>query len=153
MPRVATRSFTLSALLVLLSLTACSGPVEDTRPGQPVKQRQEAFKAMLRSFEPMGTMLRSDRYQADEFARLANELVSLREAPWQHFAPDTNYPPTKAKAAVWERPQDFEAERQKFFALTDTLAAAAQTRDKAQVQTAYDRVHAGCKSCHNDFKK
>ena len=144
---------TLSSLLVLLTLTACSGPVEDTRPGQPVKHRQEAFKAMLRSFEPMGTMLRSDRYQADEFARLATELLSLREAPWAHFTPDTNYPPTKAKAAVWERPQAFEAERQKFFELTDALALAAQTRDKASVQAAYDKVHASCKSCHTDFKK
>ncbi|ENO89159.1 putative cytochrome c' [Thauera linaloolentis 47Lol = DSM 12138] len=127
--------------------------MEDTRPGQPVKHRQDAFKAMLRSFEPMGTMLRTDRYQADEFVRLANELVSLREAPWAHFTPDTLYPPTKARAAVWERAQDFEHERQDFYEATDALAQAAQTRDKGRIQTAYDKVHASCKSCHSDFKK
>jgi len=145
--------FALPSLLILLTLAACSGPVEDTRPGQPVKQRQDAFKAMLRSFEPMGKMLRDNRYQADEFARLASELVSRRDAPWGHFGPDTNYPPTKTKAAVWERPQAFEAERVTFFALTDALAQAAQTRDKAAAQAAYDKVHASCKSCHDDFKK
>lgn len=145
--------FALPSLLILLTLAACSGPVEDTRPGQPVKQRQDAFKAMLRSFEPMGKMLRDNRYQPDEFARLASELVSRRDAPWGHFGPDTNYPPTKAKTAVWERPQAFEAERITFFALTDTLAQAAQTRDKAAAQAAYDKVHASCKSCHDEFKK
>lgn len=153
MSRTPLPSLALPSLFLLLSLAACSGPVEDTRPGQPVKHRQDAFKAMLRSFEPMGTMLRTGRYQADEFTRLANELVSLREAPWAYFAPDTLYPPTKARATVWERAQDFEGEQQKFRDATDALAVAAQTRDKAAAQAAYDKVHASCKSCHSDFKK
>lgn len=143
----------LSSLVLLLTVTACGGPVQDTRPGQPVKQRQEAFKAMLRSFEPMRGLLRAERFQADEFERLAARFVSVREAPWSHFGPDTNYPPTKAKAAVWERPQDFEDERRRFFELGDVLLVAAQTRDKATVQAAYDKVYASCKSCHDDFKK
>ena len=144
--------FILPSLVCLLTLGACSGPVEDTRPGQPVKHRQDAFKAMLLSFEPMGVMLRTGEYRADEFARLANELNTRRDAPWPYFAADTLYPPTKAKAAVWERAQEFEGERQKFFELTDALAAAAQTRDKASAQAAYDKVYASCKSCHEDFK-
>ncbi len=143
---------TLPSLLLLLTLSACNSPVEDTRPGQPVKHRQDAFKFMLRSFEPMGTMLRTDDYQADEFARLANELLSRRDAPWTYFVADTVYPPTKAKAAVWEHPQEFESERQKFYELTDALAVAAQTRDKAVAQAAYEKVYASCKSCHKDFK-
>lgn len=143
----------LSSLFLLLTVTACSGPVEDTRPGQPVKQRQEAFKAMLRSFEPMRALLRAERFNADEFAHLAARFVSVREAPWSHFGPDTNYPPTKAQAAVWERPQDFEDQRRRFFELGDELLVAAQTRDKATAQAAYDKVYDSCKSCHNDFKK
>ncbi len=61
--------------------------------------------------------------------------------------------PRPRPAAVWERPQAFEAERITFFALTDALAQAAQTRDKAAAQAAYDKVHASCKSCHDEFKK
>ena len=153
MPRTkfATR-LALAALSVLI-LAGCSSEVADTHPEQPVTKRRDAFKAMLRSFEPMGKMLRDNRYQPDEFARLAAELVSRRDAPWTHFGPDTNYPPTKAKAAVWDRPQAFEAERSAFFELTDALSQAAQTRDKTAVQAAYDKVHASCKSCHDDFKK
>ncbi|MBE0586583.1 MAG: cytochrome c, partial [Hydrogenophaga sp.] len=47
-------------LLVLVSalLLAGCGEVEDTRPGQPVKTRQEAFKDLLRSFEPMSKMMK-----------------------------------------------------------------------------------------------
>ena len=36
--------------------------------------------------------------------------------------------------------------------LAGALARAAQTRDEASVRTAYDKVHASCKSCHKDFK-
>ena len=145
--------FALPALLIPLALAACSGPVEDTRPGQPVKQRQDAFKAMLRSFEPMGTMLKDKRYDADAFARLADEFARLRDAPWQHFGADTNYPPTKAKPAVWEKPAEFEQRRQEFVSATDRLLAAAAARNEAEARTTYAAAQDSCKACHNDFRK
>lgn len=141
----------LLSLTAMLVLAAC-GQVEDTRPGQPVKKRQDAFKSILLSFEPMGKMLRADQYDPDKFATLAAELVQKREAPWPYFGPDTHYPPTKAKAAVWERPADFDKERQSFLAATDELLAAAKTRDQAKVQAAYDKLQASCKSCHRSFR-
>ena len=48
--------FPLFFLLTAAMLTGC-GEVEDTRPGQPVKQRQVAFKEIVKTFEPMGVML------------------------------------------------------------------------------------------------
>ena len=143
----------LSSLFLLLTVTACSGPVEDTRPGQPVKQRQEAFKAMLRSFEPMGTMLKDKRYDADAFARMADEFSRLRDQPWAHFGADTNYPPTKAKPAVWEKPAEFEQRRQEFTAATERLLAAAAARNEAEARSTYAAVQDSCKACHNDFRK
>jgi cytochrome c556 len=143
----------VSSVFVLLALTACNQVVEDTGPGQPVKHRQDAFKAVLRSFEPMGVMLRDKQYNAGKFAELAGELVARRDAPWSYFKADTLYPPTKAKAAVWERADEFEHKRQAFVDATDALLAAAQTRELEQVEPAYEKVYDSCKSCHNDFKK
>src|SRR5690606_26690211 len=142
----------LPALFVAFAATACTGKVEDTRPGQPVKHRQDAFKAITRAFEPMGVMLRTDAYNADNFAAAAAELIRVRETPWSYFGPDTHYPPTKAKAAVWSEAADFERERVAFFTASDALLAAAQTGDKAQVQAAYDVAYDSCKSCHKRFK-
>lgn len=145
--------FGLLAGACLLVLGACGGEVEDTRPGQPVKTRQVAFKEMLRVFEPMGKMLRTDRYEADKFAALAAELLQKQEAPWSHFGPDTNYPPTKAKAEVWQQPAKFEEEKQAFFKATAALDKAAKSRVKADVQQAYDKTYEACKSCHRTFKE
>jgi cytochrome c556 len=144
-----------SCLFLLLTATmlAACGEVEDTRPGQPVKQRQMAFKEMVKAFEPMGVMLREGRYEADKFAGQAEKLLAKRDAPWSHFGPETNYPPTKATADVWKQPEQFEKNKQAFIAATDTLLLAAQSKDKAQVEKAYDAVHEACKTCHKQFKE
>ena len=144
---------TLAALSTLAFLAGCSAEPQDDRPGQPVKMRQTAFKEILRSFEPMGVMLRKNRYNAAEFLALANEVASKRDAPWSHFGPDTNYPPTKATPAVWEQPERFERDRATFFRAVDALLVAAQTKDRKQVEAPYQAVHDACQECHRTFKK
>lgn len=153
MPRskFATR-LTLVALSAL-TLAACSGEAPDTHPDQPVTKRKQAFKAMLRSFEPMGAMLKDRRYDADAFARLAGEFARLRDVPWQHFGADSNYPPTKAKPAVWEKPGEFEQRRQEFVSATERLLAAAAARNEADARSSYAAVQDSCKACHNTFRK
>ncbi|MCE1183661.1 MAG: cytochrome c [Rhodocyclales bacterium] len=139
-------------LISLLTLAAC-GEVEDTRPGQPVKTRQQAFKALLRSFEPMGTMLKDKRYDADKFAAMAAELVAAREAPWGHFGPDTNYPPSKSKADVWNDPAAFEQAKKDFINASDALLVAAQSKQEAAVGTPYQKVYDTCQNCHKTFRQ
>lgn len=143
---------TLSLLLTAAFLTAC-GEIEDTRPGQPVKQRQTAFKEIIKAFEPMGLMLRNNRYEADKFTAMATDLVTKRDAPWSHFGPDTNYPPTKATADVWAKPEQFEKNKQAFFKAGDELLAAAQSKEKSRIETAYKALHETCQDCHKQFKE
>jgi len=139
-------------LLSTAALLAACGEAEDTRPGQPVKQRQQAFKEIIKVFEPMGVMLRKERYEADRFLSFAEQLHAKREAPWSHFGPDTLYPPSDAKAELWQQPQQFEQDKQAFLQASEALLCAAQSKDKARIQTAYDSVHNSCKTCHDHFK-
>jgi cytochrome c556 len=140
------------ALIAATMLLAACGEPEDTRPGQPVKQRQTAFKEIIKTFEPMGVMLRKGSYDADRFDKLTSELIAKRDLPWSHFGPDTNYPPTKATGDVWSQPAEFDKDKQAFLAATDKLEAAVKARDKAQVEAAYEAVHDSCKTCHKQFK-
>ena len=144
--------FSLFFLLTAVMLAGC-GEVEDTRPGQPVKHRQMAFKQIVKAFEPMGVMLRKDRYDADKFLPLAEALIAKREEPWSHFGADTNYPPTKATPEVWKQPEVFEKNKQAFISATDALLAAAKNKDKAEVERTHDAVHEACKTCHKQFKE
>ena len=97
-------------------------------------------------------LLREKRYEPEKFLRLASALHEKRDAPWAHFGPDTNYPPTKSTPLVWEDSARFNQEKDTFLAATDALLAAAKTQDEAKIQVAYDAVHASCQDCHKPFK-
>ncbi|MBL8429336.1 MAG: cytochrome c [Dechloromonas sp.] len=140
-------------LLLTATILAGCGEVEDTRPGQPVKHRQVAFKEIVKTFEPMGVMLRKERYDADKFLPMAEALLAKRDGPWSYFGADTNYPPTKATPDVWKQPEQFEKDKNAFIAATDALIVAAQSKEKAQVEKAYETLHETCKTCHKQFKE
>ena len=144
--------FRLFFLLTAVVLAGC-GEIEDTRPGQPVKHRQAAFKQIVKTFEPMGVILRKDRYEADKFLPLAEALIAKRDGPWSYFGADTNYPPTKATPDVWKQSEVFEKDKQAFITATDALLAAAKSKYKVQVEKTYDAVHEACKTCHKQFKE
>lgn len=134
-------------------LAGCGGPPEDTRPGTPVAHRQAAFKAILRTFEPMGVMLRENRYKPDDFLELATKLQTLKDGPWQYFGADTNYPPSKARDTAWSDTQGFAKARQAFLDDSAALLDAAKTRDKDTVTKAFKLAQDSCKSCHDDYRR
>lgn len=139
-------------LLSAIILTACGGDPPDTRPGQPVAHRRAAFKEMIKSFEPMGVMVRSNRYDAAKFSSLTSSLMAKRDTPWQYFKPDTLYPPSHATAEVWTRAEEFATRKKEFFDATDKLAAVAGTKDAKEAKAAFEAVEKTCHDCHDTFK-
>jgi len=148
-PKIMNYSLLLS--LATLLLTAC-GPVQDTAPGQPVAHRQQAFKEILRRFEPMGIALREDRYEPEWFLQQATALHQHKDAPWPYFGPETNYPPSRSKESVWTNTEGFARERETFLAAIESLQQAARTKEKQKVKPAYQAVQDSCRSCHKAFK-
>lgn len=142
-----------TAILCALACLAACGPVQDTRPGQPVAHRQAAFKEILKTFEPLGVLLREDRFDAEAARTMADALVARRAAPWEYFAAGTDYPPSHAKPGVWQAADKFAAAKEDFFKASDALVLAAKSGDKHQVAQAYAAVSDSCKRCHQDFKE
>lgn len=140
------------SLVAAALLAACGGEPEDTRPGQPVAHRRAAFKEMIKNFEPMGTMLRKEEFNPAKFESLVARFLAARDQPWQYFAPDTQYPPSKATDAVWSQPEKFEAGKKAFFAATDKLKAASGTKDAKVAEAAFAEVEKTCRDCHDTFK-
>src|SRR5574343_976793 len=140
------KPFKIGLVVLSATLLAACGEPEDTPPGQPVKHRQQAFKDIIKSFEPMGVMLRKGNFDAERFDKLSAELVAKREGPWSYFGADTNYPPTKATGEVWKQPEAFEKDKQAFIAATDKLQEAAKSGHKAAGEEADDAAHDRCKT-------
>lgn len=140
----------VAGFVAVLALTACSAPVEDTRPGQPVKHRQDAFTALLKKTEAVGLALQEDRFNAERIQALVGQVTDARDEPWKYFGADTNYPPSKSLPEVWGQPEAFEAQRAAFFEAAEALSAA---KDEASVRDAYQKLSNSCKSCHDKFKR
>jgi cytochrome c556 len=145
------KNFLFSLPLIALCLAAC-GEVKDTRPGQPVAHRQQAFKDILNSFEPMGIQVRTSQYEAESFLANARQLAAVKDAPWAYFGADTQYPPSKADDSLWQEQDKFNAERDKFLQAVDALLVAAEKRSAEAATAAYAPVQASCRSCHKRYK-
>lgn len=142
-----------ATVALLLTLGACGERVKDTHPQQWVSQRQAVFKQFTRTLEPMGLVARDRQpYKAASFTASALELQRLSTQPWVHFTPESNYPPTRAKPAVWQEPARFEQAQRDFTTAVDRLVVAAGAGDLVVIRQAVENVQSSCKSCHTDFR-
>jgi len=140
------------AITAAVTLTACN-EAKDTHPDQLVTKRIAIFKQLTRTLEPMGLVARERQdYNRREFNLSALELEKLSTQPWAYFTPDGNYPPTHAKADVWQKPAEFKAAQDQYLATISALVKAAEGGDLAIIRPAVNEVQKSCKSCHNQFR-
>lgn len=138
---------------VILLLAGCGDESADTHPGQPVKHRQALFNQMLQAKDAMGTVMREhDSYDGSVFLAQARELQRLTREPWQYFTPGSNYAPTRAKALVWDKPEEFAEARHDLEEAAALLAKAAADGDLKAIRANFKEVEIACKSCHNKFR-
>ena len=142
----------LLLLLTCLALASC-GHNEDTHQGQPVTKRKQVFKNILRTFEPMGMVVRGrDPYDKAQFLQQALTLQTLSTQPWQYFTPDSNYSPTRAKPDIWDKPLEFKQAQQKLIDATTKLAITAKTGNMDLIRHDFGAVEDSCKACHQQFR-
>lgn len=138
----------LPVLFSALVLAGCNSEPEDTRPGQPVAHRRAAFKEIIKVFEPMGLMMRTDSYDADKLKTLTAQLMARRGGPWAYFTADTLDPSSHASAEVCSEPDRSAADKKAFFDATDALAAVVEQPDETTARAAHEAVEEACQSCH-----
>ncbi|MCL2075859.1 MAG: cytochrome c [Betaproteobacteria bacterium] len=139
-------------VLLCAALAAC-GEVEDTRPGRPVATRQEAFKAILRAFEPMGLQIREYAFEPVSFMDHARALDRIKDTPWEYFGEDTQYPPSKSLDRLWQERAGFDALQDDFLRSTGELVIAAESRDEARIRAAWTAVETTCRDCHKGYRR
>jgi len=136
-----------------LLLGACSDDAKDTHPQQLVSKRQAIFKKMTKTLEPMGLVARERKdYNKGEFQAEALALQELSSQPWPLFAPDGNYPPTRAKPSVWQSPAEFKKAQDSYLATVEQLVKVSASADMGAIRQAVNEVEKSCKSCHDQFR-
>ena len=148
-----TISLCILTLVASMVLLGCKDAVKDTHPQQLVTKRQAIFKDFTRTLEPMGLVARDRQpYNPREFNVQALELQRLSTLPWGYFAADGNYPPTRAKPEVWQKPAEFKQAQDNYAQAVSQLLKASQAGDLEAIRPVVDAVQKSCKSCHDQFR-
>lgn len=135
-----------------VALAGC-GPKADTHPGQPVTKRRALLQETLRTFEPMGLMVRGKNpYVAAHFLTLADNLQTLSTQPWAYFPAGSTYAPSRAKPEVWRQAAQFKEAQDTYIKAVSDLAVAAKTGNMDSIRPAYQRVGDSCAACHKTFR-
>jgi cytochrome c556 len=148
-PYLRAAPFLIGACLVL----AGCGPKADAHPGQPVTKRRALLHETMRTFEPMGIVIRGKNpYVAADFTALADKLQTLSTQPWVYFPPGSTYAPSRAKPEVWQHAAQFKQAQDTYIQAVSNLAAAAKTGNVDLIRPVYMRVSDSCAACHKAFR-
>jgi cytochrome c556 len=148
------QKLTLIPLISGIALLAgCSDRIKDTHPQQLVSKRQAIFKQFTKTLEPMGLVARDRQdYMKASFMANAQALQELSSQPWALFTADGNYPPTRAKPDVWDKPAEFKLAQDNYLAAVNKLADVAGSADMPAIRASVEAVQNSCKSCHDQFR-
>ncbi len=118
-----------------------------------IAERQQLMKNNAREARAANAMIKGEEpFDAAKATEILQAMNTDAKAFGTLFPEDSKTGgDTKAAAAIWEKPAEFEAANAKFVA--DTQAALdASPADAAAFQTAFAGVAANCQSCHQQFR-
>lgn len=139
---------TFGTALALTAGLACAD-------GGDIKTRQQYMKEFGGLNKKMGRIIKKSNAQtfpAPEFAGLSAQLNQNAREPWRHYGSGSNGKGSEATAAVWDKPQEFQAAIKRFTDATQALDNAAKTGSFESVKVPLGRVGQSCKACHDTFK-
>ena len=140
--------------LLALALAACGNP--DTPAGRAADERHENFEAIGDAAKVI----------ADELKASAPDLAKLQAAAAtiNGFAPKVAgwFPAGSGPAdgiktdglqAIWEKPEEFKQQADKFVAEATKFQALAQAGDLAAIGAGMQALGGTCKGCHDKFRE
>lgn len=132
---------------------ASTSPAADGGKGDLSESRTAAFKSFMPTFSTMRKMANGDQaFVPEEFKAKAEQFTKEAREPFEYFQNDPKGN-GDALPVIWEKPEAFKAEQDKFFAAVDKLNAAAQGGKLDDIKAAVGEVGASCKACHDTFRR
>ncbi len=141
-------SLTSSVLCGLLIASAAHA----ADPKSVIKHRQGIMEAIgghfTAAYSSMGALPEfneNQAYHAQSVAQLAKIAVDV-------FPAGSGEGKTKAKAAIWDNPDEFKVKMDEFVTKAEEFSDASTSGDMARYGAATKALGGSCKGCHDDFK-
>ena len=141
----------LSTLALAIAMTMTM-PASVLAQGDIIEARKANFKQSGIAMRKMRGQLQNGDFEA---ISASAEKIAAWAAKMPDFFPAGSGPDqnnTDAKAAIWERFDDFTALAQENEQAALMLAKLAKSGDTAQIMTQMQAVGRSCGACHSQFK-
>lgn len=131
-----------------------AAPLEKSAALALMKERHENYEKIGKAMKAIGRTLKSDspdlgvvRTGADTIATMAPKVKS-----WFPAGTGPDVGKTEAKAAIWQKNDDFVAKADDFTRAATAFQAAARGGDLAAIRAAHGALGKSCKACHDLYR-
>ena len=107
----------------------------------------DAFKVLGREMKGSAPNLEQVRTHAATLTRLAPEV-----SRWFPAGTGPDVGKTRAKAEIWQKPEDFAAKTRAFQAATRSFDATVKAGDVAAIKASFGELGKTCKACHDPYR-
>lgn len=133
---------------------AANAPLSRDQALALMKQRHDNMEALGDATKAINNELKSSspdvaaiRKSADEIAKLAPDLHS-----WFPEGTGPDVGKTRAKAEIWQKPEDFTQKTNAFRQSEQQFQAAVQSGDVGKIRGAFADLGKTCKACHDPYR-
>jgi cytochrome c556 len=144
------------AAIALLAVAGCEQkPPISPENKQAMETRHEGFEKIGDSMKTIADAMKAGSGLTPEVAAAANRINELAPQLKDWFpagsGPETKRK-TRAKAEIWQKPEEFAQKRETLATEAAKLAALANANDAAGFAAQVPALGNACKSCHDEFR-
>ncbi|MCW8963763.1 MAG: cytochrome c [Gammaproteobacteria bacterium] len=134
--------------LIAMPVVSTSAESEDL-----IKYRRGVMKAIGGHMSATSLIVRGKVPHKGQLKQHVNAMKMLTNDIPALFPEGSDFGETRAKEAVWEKPEDFgKAANKSNDSITNLLKAVEGGNDSEMLAT-FKKVGEGCKGCHKDFRE
>ena len=119
-----------------------------------MEERHEGMEDIGDAFKAVNAQLKGSSPDVAAIQKDAATIATLagKSATW--FPPGTgpDVGKTRAKAAIWQKPDDFAAKDKVFHDAAQAFKAAADSGDVAAIKAQAGELGKACKACHDPYR-
>jgi cytochrome c556 len=144
------------AAIALLAVAGCERkPPISPENKQAMATRHEGFEKIGDSMKTIADAMKAGSGLTPEVAAAANKINELAPQLKDWFpagsGPETRRK-TRAKAEIWQKPEEFAQKRETLTTEAAKLAALANANDAAGFAAQVPALGNACKGCHDEFR-
>ena len=133
---------------------AAAGPLSREQALALMHDRHENMEALGDETKRISNQLKSTSPDLGQIRRSAARIAEL--APkLQSWFPEGTGPDvgkTRAKAEIWQRPDDFVTKADDFVRAAEDFDSAAKSGDLGQIEASFATLGKSCKACHDSYR-